>query len=325
MRIKHFVITRFNMPIFPTRTNGDKVKNNDVEFLNKRLDIFERYCMPSLKNQTCQDFQWLVMFDINTPQVVKDRLARVEKSMDNMSVCYFDLDKYSVLSSEYIELYNDYASKVPYKPQKISSQKYAVDSELIQRCCTPKYIGDLIQEQTKDEEYDYIITTRIDNDDAFHKDMISSVQQQAANLLTANSGGQKRLINYVYGFQMLLQNRVVQRFYSYNNHFTSLIEPRGSVIQTAFYWDHRYADMFVDIVNVKTKPMWMELLHGNNVANGFSYSYKDSCLKGYILFNGKKFGYVNMKASLAATVRKMFSWTLIVNRLRSYKHELLKI
>lgn len=189
MRIKHFVITRFNMPIFPTRTNGDKVKNNDVEFLNKRLDIFERYCMPSLKNQTCQDFQWLVMFDINTPQVVKDRLARVEKSMDNMSVCYFDLDKYSVLSSEYIELYNDYASKVPYKPQKISSQKYAVDSELIQRCCTPKYIGDLIQEQTKDEEYDYIITTRIDNDDAFHKDMISSVQQQAANLLTANSGG----------------------------------------------------------------------------------------------------------------------------------------
>ena len=42
MRIKHFVITRFNMPIFPNRSNGDKVKNNDIDFLNKRLDIFGR-------------------------------------------------------------------------------------------------------------------------------------------------------------------------------------------------------------------------------------------------------------------------------------------
>lgn len=313
------------MPIFPTRSNGEKVKNNDVDFLNKRLDIFERYCMPSLKNQTCQDFQWLVMFDINTPQVIKDRLVILEKGMDNMSVCYFDLDKYSVLQPEYIELYNNYASTVPYKPQAITSDNYTIDSELIQRCCTPKYIGDLIQEKTKNEEYDYIITTRIDNDDAFHKDMINSVQRQAEILLTTNSGGQKLLINYVYGFQMFLQDCVVQRFCSYNNHFTSLVEPHGSIIQTAFYWDHRYTDMFVDIVNVKTKPMWMELLHGNNVANGFSYSYKDSCLKGYILFNGNNFGYANMKASLSATVRKMFSWMLIVNRLSSYKHELLKI
>lgn len=37
MRIKHFVITRFNMPIFPNRSNGDKVKNNDIDFLNKGL------------------------------------------------------------------------------------------------------------------------------------------------------------------------------------------------------------------------------------------------------------------------------------------------
>lgn len=124
---------------------------------------------------------------------------------------------------------------------------------------------------------------------------------------------------------MFLQNRVVQRFNSYNNHFTSLIEPRGSIIQTAFYWDHRYTDKFVDIVNIKTEPMWLELLHGNNVANGFDYSYKNSVLKGYILFKGNNFGYANLKASLEGTLRKMLSRTLIVNRLRSYKHELLKI
>ncbi len=140
-----------------------------------------------------------------------------------------------------------------------------------------------------------------------------------------NRGGQKLLINYVYGFQMLLAIRVVQRFKSYNNHFTSLIESRDSIIQTAFYWDHRYTDMFVDIVNIKTKPMWMELLHGNNVANGFSFSYTDSCFWGYIQFACNNFGYKRLNASLCNTLKKMFSKKLIVNRLRSYKHELLKI
>ena len=136
---------------------------------------------------------------------------------------------------------------------------------------------------------------------------------------------QQTLINYVYGFQMLLANHVVQRFKSYNNHFTSLIESCDSTIQTAFYWDHRYSDMFVDIINVKTKPLWMELLHGKNVANGFCYSYTDSCFWGYLLFTRSDFGYKQLKVSLCNTVKKMFSKDLIVNRLRSYKHELLKI
>ena len=281
--------------------------------------------MPSLKNQTNQNFQWLVMFDENTPKLIKERIDQVGKGMKNLSICYFDLQKYSVLSKEYIDLYNDYASKVPYQPQTISDDGYTIDSELIQRCCTPKYIGDLIREKMNGDDCDYIITTRIDNDDAFHKDMIDKVQREAEELLRTKSGGQKILINYVYGFQMLLANHVVQRFKSYNNHFTSLIESCDSTIQTAFYWDHRYSDMFVDIINVKTKPLWMELLHGKNVANGFCYSYTDSCFWGYLLFTCSDFGYKQLKVSLCNTVKKMFSKDLIVNRLRSYKHELLKI
>lgn len=62
MKIKHFVITRFNLPIFPTRTNGEKVKNCDVDFLNERIDIFEKYCMPSLKIRQTKTFSgWLCL------------------------------------------------------------------------------------------------------------------------------------------------------------------------------------------------------------------------------------------------------------------------
>ena len=188
MKFKHFVITRFNLPIFPTRNNGEKVKNCDVDFLNKRLDIFEKYCMPSLKNQTNQDFIWFVMFDANTPDVIKGRLSHIENGMNNMSICYFDLQKYTVLSKEYINLYNEYALKVPYNLDTVSDDNYEINSELIQRCSTPKFIGDLIRNYLNEEGCDYIITTRIDNDDAFHKDMIDSVQRQT-NMLFAKRGG----------------------------------------------------------------------------------------------------------------------------------------
>lgn len=190
MKIKHFVITRFNMPIFPTRVNGEKVKNCDVDFLNNRLDIFEKYCMPSLRNQTNQNFQWLVMFDVNTPHAIKERLVRIEKNMANLSICYFDLQKYSVLSKEYIDLYNEYALKVPYLPQTITYDNYTIDSELIQRCCTPRYISDVIHEKINGEHCDYIITTRIDNDDAFHKNMIDMVQREAERQLSLKRGAE---------------------------------------------------------------------------------------------------------------------------------------
>ena len=57
-----FVFTRFS------------VANINEEWLNVRLELFYRYCLPSILNQTCKDFTWIFFFDSNTPFFYVDRI-----------------------------------------------------------------------------------------------------------------------------------------------------------------------------------------------------------------------------------------------------------
>ena len=69
MEYAHFIITRFNVNIEPT----DFPPRLGVAWLSLRFDIFQRFCFPSVRAQTCQDFTWLVLFDEQTP----DRFRRI--------------------------------------------------------------------------------------------------------------------------------------------------------------------------------------------------------------------------------------------------------
>jgi hypothetical protein len=70
--VRHFVITRFNL------RNGDatSLRMIDDAYLSERLDLFERFCLPTLRQQSCQDFKWLVLFAEDTPDAQKARIAR---------------------------------------------------------------------------------------------------------------------------------------------------------------------------------------------------------------------------------------------------------
>jgi len=48
MKLKHFIITRFNY-------------TEDYEHLEQRIELFRRYTMPSIYAQTCQKFEWLII------------------------------------------------------------------------------------------------------------------------------------------------------------------------------------------------------------------------------------------------------------------------
>ena len=67
MSYNHFIITRFNLK-FPDVTGG---KNTSVigvpanEWLANRTDLFMKYCLPSVLNQTSVNFKWLLYFDIS--------------------------------------------------------------------------------------------------------------------------------------------------------------------------------------------------------------------------------------------------------------------
>jgi hypothetical protein len=71
----HLVLTRFNV-----RANASqRGKALDEAWLKDRFDLFERFCWPSMRNQTEQNFKWLVFFDIETPDVARQRIAEYAK------------------------------------------------------------------------------------------------------------------------------------------------------------------------------------------------------------------------------------------------------
>lgn len=69
---RHLLITRFNLNY--AQAHGDLFRYSD-EWMRHRLDLFERYCQPSVQHQTAQDFTWLVYFDRSRTEPYLDRLA----------------------------------------------------------------------------------------------------------------------------------------------------------------------------------------------------------------------------------------------------------
>lgn len=72
----HVVITRFSLV-----THGREFSIRMAPgWLEGRFDLFERYCLPTVAAQTCQDFIWLVLFDQATPQWALDRIAQCQRA-----------------------------------------------------------------------------------------------------------------------------------------------------------------------------------------------------------------------------------------------------
>lgn len=77
MDCQHFILTRFNLLLWDKAKDDRKVRT--IKWLEHRFSLFEKYCLPSVKNQTCQDFEWIVLFDSMTPDNYKDRIVLYQK------------------------------------------------------------------------------------------------------------------------------------------------------------------------------------------------------------------------------------------------------
>lgn len=62
--VSHVFLTRFNLP---TRGPESLVRAQDG-WLRNRWDLFCRYTVPSMRAQTRQDYDWLIYFDVDSPE-----------------------------------------------------------------------------------------------------------------------------------------------------------------------------------------------------------------------------------------------------------------
>ena len=58
--MKHYILTRFNIVVPEWGIKTDK------RWFRRRIKLFREICYPSIVGQTCQDFEWIVLFDHKT-------------------------------------------------------------------------------------------------------------------------------------------------------------------------------------------------------------------------------------------------------------------
>lgn len=70
MRVDHVLLTRFNLPSIGV----EEVIRAREGWLRQRVELFDRYCLPSVVNQQGERPQWLVYLDPQSPQWLLERV-----------------------------------------------------------------------------------------------------------------------------------------------------------------------------------------------------------------------------------------------------------
>ncbi|MGP5071874.1 glycosyltransferase [Arthrobacter rhombi] len=83
LEISHVLLTRFNLPT-PGVESLIRAKDG---WLRDRQALFERYCLPSVKDQSERNFHWIIYFDAESPKWLRARIA--ELSSDGTFVPLF--------------------------------------------------------------------------------------------------------------------------------------------------------------------------------------------------------------------------------------------
>lgn len=111
------------------------------------------------------------------------------------------------------------------------------------------------------EEDRFIITTRLDNDDALHKDFIKAVQDLSIE-------EHETVIDLSKGYQVnIAKDNYDVRIYNFSfNQFVSLVENRETY-NTVLSRMHRTWATSQFIITEKTNPYWIELIHERNKVN----------------------------------------------------------
>ena len=82
MNFQHFVLTRINVEDLNLSKNRTKEERNETNFLDYRLGVFKKTCLPSIHCQTNQNFEWLILVDDQIPGRYIDEIKKCCTSID---------------------------------------------------------------------------------------------------------------------------------------------------------------------------------------------------------------------------------------------------
>lgn len=110
-----------------------------------------------------------------------------------------------------------------------------------------------------DNSKDYVITTRIDNDDMIHRDYLKRVQE----LFRVE---ENLFISFRYGIQYSEKNNTICKYNFIRNHYTSRIEKQDN-LKTILNYNHTQIHLFDKLLTCNDEYMWVEIVHSGNLIN----------------------------------------------------------
>ena len=229
MRIQHFVFTRFNVR-FAFFLERYGWSGGDSEYLERRFALFEKYCLPAMKMQSVP-FRWLVLFSSLTPDKFKDRARGYAGECPSFEAVFVD-------------------DATPIEGSAMQETFY-------------RYI-----EERLNPDAEWVISSRIDNDDAFNVKSLSWIRQSAEEFIASGSSG-PFFVAVPNGNAWLVDHGFTQTYSWVCNHFPSLVCPKGDRRQVMSVNHTKVRELGLPIVSNHAEHAWLEIVSGTNLKNAF--------------------------------------------------------
>jgi len=237
--MQQFLSTWFNLCTWErVSEDGQRFKGLFDQWINvspdiwteQRLDIFERSCVPSVINQTIQDFTWVVFVDPKTPDRFFARFTKIQEAVMPIKMVVLPcpawhnrgLFSYRKLLAEYISLH-------------------------------------ILPKTTR------VLTTRLDNDDLLERDFMKMVQR-AARAIDLSSVSVRPIV-YSWGYFLRVPGNSLRLRKYVRNQFPSVVEGvrEGAMVQTIWAVQHAEVSRLGPVIALGSEesPGWITLIHGN--------------------------------------------------------------
>lgn len=122
------------------------------------------------------------------------------------------------------------------------------------------------RKKNNQEQEDFYITSRIDNDDAYHKEYIEKIQ----NYVQANPVS-PCILTFPKGMQYSVETKKLYQYPYEANHFTTMLSKEDSLYTQIYQLNHSKIFEHQEEINIhvlkEEKPMWLEIVHETNFIN----------------------------------------------------------
>lgn len=231
------VITRYFVKMFAPSTAKELSSAEIQTWFTTRERLFCRYTLPSLVQQTIQSKTWLIF-------VEKGYAALLPAALTDSSIPFVEV----VEVDSAAENFEDFAAGISRR----------ID----------EWLGNLRSSGVADP---MVSVCRIDNDDAFSKDFLETVNR--IGLSHRRKGMDGALVTLPHGLQYH-ERRGLRSYLFNNNHFLSSFhfrERREGRHVHAISFNH--SNLFLQrtplLITNTDLPMWVEVVHDSNVSNRY--------------------------------------------------------